>query len=92
DFSYRIPAAPGRYTVTLTFVEPILGKGERAFDVLANDKTALADLDVAALAAGEHATVVRSFPVDVAANGLVLSFKGKTGKAMVSAIDVAPRP
>lgn len=92
DFGYRIPAAPGRYTVTLTFVEPIFDKGQRTFDVLAGDKVALADLDVAGLASGEHAAVVRSFPVEVGANGLVLSFKGKTGKAMVSAIDVASRP
>lgn len=91
DFSYRVPAAPGRYTVTLTFVEPIFDKGQRTFDVLAGDKVVLADLDVAGVASGEHATVTRSFPVEVGLNGLVLGFKGKTGKAMVSAIDVAPR-
>ncbi|MGH1560392.1 hypothetical protein ACRAWD_27505 [Caulobacter segnis] len=60
--------------------------------MLAGDKVVLADLDVASLASGEHATVVCSFPVEVGANGLVLGFKGKTGKAMVSAIDIAPRP
>jgi beta-galactosidase len=92
DFSYHIPAAPGRYTVTLAFVEPTYAKGERLFDVLANDKPALTDFDVAALAAGERATVVRSFPVEATAAGLTLSFKGKTGKAMVSTIEVAPRP
>ncbi|TCS14930.1 glycoside hydrolase family 2 TIM barrel-domain containing protein [Caulobacter sp. BK020] len=92
DFSYQIPAAPGRYTVTLTFVEPIYGKGERTFDVLVGDKAVLSNLDVASLATGEHAIVTRSFPVEVSAPGLTLSFKGKTGKAMVSAVDVAPRP
>lgn len=92
DFSYRIPAAPGRYTVTLTFVEPIFGKGERKFDVAANDKAILSDFDVAGSASGEHALVTRSFPVEISTSGLVLSFKGKTGKAMVSAIDVTPRP
>jgi beta-galactosidase len=92
DFSYRIPVAPGRYTVTLTFVEPIFDKGQRTFDVLAGDKVVLADLDVAGQATSEHAAVVRGFPVEVGQNGLTLTFKGKTGKAIVSAVDVAPRP
>lgn len=92
DFTYQIPAAPGRYTVTLTFVEPVFEKGQRTFDVLVNDKVVLADLDVAGASVGDRATVVRSLPVDLGAGGLRLAFKGKIGKAMVSAIDVAPRP
>jgi beta-galactosidase len=92
DFSYRIPAAPGRYMVSLTFVEPTYVKGERIFNVLIDDKPALTDFDVAGQATGERATVVRTFPVEVTAAGLTLTFKGKTGKAIVSAIDLAPRP
>lgn len=92
DFSYRIPAAPGRYTVTLTFVEPIFDKGQRTFDVLANDKVVLGDFDIASQAVGEHARVVRSFPVEIGSAGIDLVFKSKTGKALVSAIDIAPRP
>jgi beta-galactosidase len=92
DFRYQIPAAPGRYTVTLTFVEPTYAKGERVFDVLVNDKVVLADLDVAGAATGERATVVRSVPVEATDAGLTITFKGKTGKAIVSSIDVAPRP
>ena len=92
DFRYQIPAAPGRYTVSLTFVEPTFAKGERIFDVLVDDKVVLADFDIAALAKGERTTVLRSLPVEVGAAGLTLSFKAKTGKAIVSSIDVAPRP
>ena len=92
DVTYRIPAAPGRYTVSLTFVEPIFSKGERMFDVLVDDKVALADIDVAARATGEQVPVSLSVPVEVGPNGLTLAFKGKVGKAIVSAIDVAPRP
>ena len=92
DFSYRIPAAPGRYTVKLTFVEPTFEKGERLFDVSANDKPVLVDFDIAGQASGERAAVSRSFPVVVSAAGLTLSFKGKTGKALVSAIEVTALP
>ncbi|MGR4866076.1 glycoside hydrolase family 2 TIM barrel-domain containing protein [Caulobacter sp. LARHSG274] len=92
DFSYHIPAAPGRYTVSLTFAEPTFAKGERVFDVLIDNRPALADFDVAAQGPGERASVVRSFPVEVTAAGLTLTFKGKVGKAMASAIDLSPRP
>jgi beta-galactosidase len=92
DFRYQIPAAPGRYTVTFTFVEPTYVKGERVFDVLINDKVALSDFDVAGTAKGERATVVRSVPVEATDAGLTIAFKGKTGKAIVSSIDVAPLP
>ena len=92
DFSYSIPAAPGRYTVTLTFAEPTFAKGERLFDVLVNGKPALTDVDVAGAATGERVAVTRSFPIEVASTGLSLTFKSKAGKAIVSAIDIAPRP
>lgn len=92
DFRYQIPAAPGRYTVTLTFVEPTYAKGERVFDVLINDKAVLSDFDIAGLAKGERAAVVRSIPVEANEAGLTIAFKGKTGKAIVSSVDVAPRP
>jgi beta-galactosidase len=50
--SAMIPAAPGRYTVKLTFVEPTFAKGERVFDVLVNDKPVLSDFDVAGRSEG----------------------------------------
>jgi beta-galactosidase len=92
DFSYRIPAAPGRYSVTLTFVEPTFEKGERRFDVQLNGAVVLSDFDVANQATGEHAAVIRSFPAEAASNGLTLTFKARTGKAMVSAIEVTAVP
>jgi beta-galactosidase len=92
DFRYQIPAAPGRYTVTFTFVEPTYVKGERVFDVLINDKVVLSDFDIAGTSKGERATVVRSVPVEATDTGLTIAFKGKTGKAIVSSIDVAPLP
>jgi len=60
--------------------------------VLINDKVALSDFDVAGAAKGERATVVRSVPVEATDAGLTITFKGKTGKAIVSSVDVAPRP
>ena len=90
DFSYRIPAAPGRYSVKLTFVEPTFEKGERRFDVQLNGVSVLSDFDVASQASGEHAAVIHSFPAEAASAGLTLTFKGRTGKAMISAIEVTP--
>ena len=49
-FGYRIPVPNGRHLVTLTFMEPDAKPGERRFDVLANDRIAIRDLDIAATA------------------------------------------
>lgn len=88
DFAYRVPLPRGRYTVTLTFAEPSLNAGERRFDVTANGRRVVAGLDVAKEAGGALKAVTRRFPVQVGNAGLELRFAGRTGKAIVSAIEV----
>lgn len=88
DFAYRVPLPRGRYTVTLTFAEPSLKAGERRFDVTANGRRVVAGLDVAKEAGGALKAVTRRFPVQVGNAGLDLRFAGRTGKAIVSAIEV----
>ena len=88
DFAYRVPLPRGRYTVTLTFAEPSLKAGERRFDVTANGRRVVADLDVAKEAGGALKAITRRFPVQVGNAGLELRFAGRTGKAIVSAIEV----
>lgn len=88
DFAYRVPLPRGRYTVTLTFAEPSLKAGERRFDVTANGRRVVADLDVAKEAGGALRAVTRRFPAQVGNAGLELRFAGRTGKAIVSAIEV----
>lgn len=88
DFAYRVPLPRGRYTVTLTFAEPSLKALERRFDVTANGRRVVADLDVAKEAGGALKAITRRFPVQVGQAGLELRFAGRTGKAIVSAIEV----
>ncbi len=90
-FSYAIPVENGRYDVRLTFVEPSAAKGARVFDVTANGKPKLRNLDIAAIAGQPLAAVVRSFPVGVRNGVLTLGFVPVKGQAMVSAVEVLAR-
>lgn len=87
-FNYGIAVANGRYDVRLSFVEPSGPAGARVFDVTANGKVALRNFDVAAVAGGSMAAVVRSFPVEVRDGQLRLEFTPTKGDAIVSAIEV----
>ena len=96
NFSYRLPVKPGRYTVTLRFVEPDAAPGERLFDVRAGGDTVLKGLDVAADAGGVNRMLARSFQIDVRGNTLDLAFVPDSGvkrqDAIVSAIEVVKTP
>lgn len=87
-FSYAIPLADGRYTVTLTFVEPSLAAGARVFDVRANGKAIVKALDIAAVAGGVSKALVRTATVTVRGGKLDLAFEPSKGDAIVSAIEV----
>jgi len=88
DFRYRIPVDNGRYTVSLTFVEPSARAGERVFDVIANGVPALTAFDIAAAAGDALSAVVRTFPATVESGILELQFRPNKGKAIVSAVEV----
>jgi beta-galactosidase len=89
DFRYRLPLEDGRYTVTLSFVEPTKAAGERQFDVLANGARKVARLDVAASAGAPLTAVKRTFPVQVRGGSLELHFRPVKGEAIVSAVEIA---
>lgn len=90
DFTYHIPAKPGRYTVRLHFVEPSAEQGKRLFDVAINGKVALPGFDIAAAAGGTLKAITRSLPVAAGKDGVLISFKPKVGEAIVSALEVVP--
>jgi len=90
DFKYRIPAANGRYRVTLSFVEPDKTVGERVFDVSANGAPVLKGYDVHARAGGLRTAVREQFEADVTGQMLELHFRASAGEALVSAIEVEP--
>ncbi|MEG3166381.1 glycoside hydrolase family 2 TIM barrel-domain containing protein [Sphingomonas sp. PB2P19] len=87
-FGYAIPLADGRYTVTLTFVEPTLAAGARVFDVTANGKTIVKALDIARTAGGAAKALTRSAIVSVRGGKLDIGFVPITGDAIVSAIEI----
>ena len=100
-FSYAIPVAPGRYTVTLHFIEhsgtahnggsPGVANEDRVFNVFCNGKTILSNLDLEKQA-GENRPFTRKIKgVEPNAQGkLLLEFVPVTGYATVTAIEVVP--
>jgi hypothetical protein len=101
EFSYNIPLKPGTYELHLHFAETFYGpensagggEGSRTMTVSANSQTLLRDFDVLADAGEGRTAEVRVFPdiVPAADGQLHLSFSaGKSGSAMVSAIEILP--
>jgi len=100
DFTYNIPLKPGTYELRLHFAETIYGpenaggggEGSRTMTVAANGETLLRDFDVLADAGGERTAEVKVFhDISPAADGqLHLNFSGRSGSAMLSAIEILP--
>lgn len=100
DFTYNIPLKPGVYELRLHFAETFYGpenaggggEGSRTMTVTANGQPLLRDFDVLADAGGERTAEVEVFhDISPAADGqLHLSFSGKSGSAMLSAIEILP--
>jgi hypothetical protein len=97
-FTYQIPVAPGRYTVTLHFTEgfygtvtaPPVNSPGRVFDVYSNGEALLRRFDILAKAGGPNKPVAETFKgIEPNAAGLiVLSFLPVKNYACVSAIEV----
>jgi len=102
-FSYAIPVAPWKYSVTLHFIEHRAGaakashpenssaSAERVFNVFCNGNTILANLNISQQI-GENRPLVRKVRgLEPNAQGkLLLEFVPVTGYATVSAIEVLP--
>ena len=93
NFSYFIPVADGRYTVTLRFAESVFGvdtRGRRLFDIYCNGVVLERELDILRDARAANTAVEKSFAgLKANAQGkLVLSFVPVTGYATVRAIEV----
>ena len=97
-FSYAIPVAPGRYAVTLHFIEhngESAGRNsgssgeDRIFNVFCNGKTILPNLNIFKQAGENHPLVRIVRGLEPNAQGkLLLEFVPVTGYATVSAIEV----
>jgi hypothetical protein len=104
-FSYAIPVAPGRYTVTLHFIEHHAAErdlnaapgaardaaDDRVFNVFCNGKTILANLNIQKEAGENRPLVHRIGGLEPNAQGkLLLEFVPVTRYATVTAIEVVP--
>ena len=98
NFTYVIPVAKGRYTLTLKFAETWFGPGRpggggvgsRLFDVFCNRQLLLKNFDVFKEAGGSYRAIERKFAgLEPNAQGkLVLSFVPLKNYASVNAIEV----
>jgi Malectin domain len=98
-FTYRIPAAPGLYSVRVRFAERHYGKsnyeggvGSRVFDVYCNGVFFLKNFDIIKAAGGENRAVdevLHGIAPD-AQGKIVLTFQPGNTYATVNAIEVAP--
>ena len=96
-FSYQIPVAAGRYTVTLYFTEAYFGTdvpqpdhGGRLFDVYANGVALLRGFSIYEKAGGPNKPITETFHgVEPNAAGLiVLNFVPDSNYALLNAIEV----
>ncbi|MGB9110605.1 MAG: malectin domain-containing carbohydrate-binding protein, partial [Telluria sp.] len=91
-FEYDLPLPDGDYTMTLRFMEPVKDTraGQRVFDVMLGDQVVLKDVDVAS-EVGVLAAYERTLGVRVAGGSARIRFVPKNGKALLSALSIAPR-
>jgi hypothetical protein len=92
NFSYALPVANGRYTVSLHFAEiysGCLGVGCRVFDVTANGQSWLTSYDVTAHSGG-YAANVETTTVTVTNGMLDLDFTAVRGSAQLAALEILP--
>jgi prepilin-type processing-associated H-X9-DG protein len=90
SFSFAKPVDNGQYTLTLHFAEPTFtAQNQRKFDVKAEGKLILDDLDLVK-AAGAKKAYVRSFPVTIGDGALNLSFASSINNAIISGIELTP--
>ena len=98
NFNYAIPAAPGRYKLTLYFAESWFGpsrpgrggEGSRVFDVHCNGSTLLRNFDVYKTAGGHSRAVEKTFRglTPNAQGKLIVAFVPVRNYAIVNAIEL----
>ncbi|MGF1514429.1 MAG: malectin domain-containing carbohydrate-binding protein [Elainellaceae cyanobacterium] len=98
NLSYDIPVENGSYEVNLTFAEIYWSAaGKRLFDLKAEGKTVIDDLDIYAEAGGKYKPLEKTVRATVTDGNLDLDFETIADNAKVSAIEIvkqtsAPTP
>jgi hypothetical protein len=96
-FSYAIPVAPGKYSITLHFIERNAAEasgstsGNRTFNVFCNGKAILSDVNIMDRMGENRPLIKKVKGLEPNAQGkLLLEFVPVTRYATVSAIEVVP--
>jgi len=91
DFSYTLPALPGKYRVRLRFAETYVKKeGERIFDILINGKKVLDHFDILKAAGAFDKAIDKSFTdIQPDTDGNIrIQFLSSVQNAKVCAIEI----
>jgi hypothetical protein len=89
DFSYAVPVANGEHQLTLKFAEFYWNAaGKRVFDVTAEGKLIVNDLDIFSAAGGKNKAYDVTVPVTVNDGTLNLNFTTVKDNAKISAIHI----
>ena len=91
DIELALEVSPGLYDITLHFAEPdTVGAGERVFDVYAEGKKVIQDLDVMVFRDGQiHSALTVTAPnVEVTDGELNVRFDASVGEPLLSAMVV----
>jgi hypothetical protein len=89
SFAYQFSVPNGSYSVTLKFAEPYFtSSGKRVFNVAINGTQALSNFDVVAQAGGAFKALDKTFPINVTAGSIAITFTGVVENAMVNAIQI----
>ncbi len=97
DLSYVIPVSNGDYKVTVKFAELYWDStNKRSFDLSAEGKLVIDDLDIFTAAGGKNTALDKSFDVTVSDGSLNLDFLTNSDNAKLAAIEIigssAPTP
>ena len=91
QLDYDIPVANGDYTVNLSFAEIYWNQAnQRVFDVKAEDKLVLDNVDVHVGAGGKNIAMEKSFNVTVQDGVLNLDLTASVNNVKISGIEIVP--
>lgn len=83
------PASPRAYTVRLHFTEPDDAQpGDRVFDIALQGRSVAEKIDIARESNGSHSAVVHEFTGVTAGRTLKVDLKARTGRTVLSGVEV----
>jgi hypothetical protein len=92
NFTYNVPVSNGTYDVAFRFIENYNNvSGRRSFDVLAEGREIISNLDIFKVAGGRYKPYTLTKTVTVTDGKLNLNFRSDAGDAMISAFHLVKK-